>query len=665
MPKKPKFYGVRCGRTLGVFTSWKMCEASTKGWPNAKHKSFPSRAEAEAFSAAGGHEPAAAAPRSEGGARSADAASPSFAVGASCVLRGLVGGAKHNGKCVDVIVPLGRDAAHPFRVRVRLPCGDLIAVKPQNLEACAAAKPKNSTRGYFGGSGGGPSPPLPKNLDPEQRHAVDLATDSHTRHSIFLTGVAGTGKSRVIEDICALRSDDLNSARLVVVASTGVAALNVNGQTLHKFAGCGVPRTVGDFQKMWAKKARERWRTVDTLIFDEISMTSGTFLDELSKVVTAIRAPSAEYGGAATWRPNLPFGGIQLILTGDFLQLPPVFAGESTEHVMRVQAASKVVPFHDRGFAFESVAWKAAKLITIELKTNHRADNQVYAALLQKIRIGQIDDAVMSELQPLTMRKTRPDNIVAMKLVATNRESSVMNADELEKLDAMTHVYYEAIDAVHPVDEDKARGARNPRIREELLQSLFWDQCLARKTVSLRLDASVMLLKNHHTNKKLVNGSQGTVTGFKRNPVASGDDAAGVDHKLYPVVSFAYDDDGKTRTIEHHVVPETFDYVLPCFGTCVRTQVPLKLAWASTTHKAQGLSITYVDIDLKQFFADGQACTFPSLSFTRAPLTFLTTHTHSLSLSLSSPLRRRRSEPRERSTPCSITQPCESEVQNE
>ena len=151
MPKKPKFYGVRCGRTLGVFTTWKMCEASTKGWPNAKHKSFPSRAEAEAFSAAGGHEPAAAAPRSEGGARSADAASPSFAVGASCVLRGLVGGAKHNGKCVDVIVPLGRDAAHPFRVRVRLPCGDLIAVKPQNLEACAAAKPKNSIRGYFGG----------------------------------------------------------------------------------------------------------------------------------------------------------------------------------------------------------------------------------------------------------------------------------------------------------------------------------------------------------------------------------------------------------------------------------------------------------------------------------------------------------------------------------
>ena len=155
MPKKPKFYGVRCGRTLGVFTTWKMCEASTKGWPNAKHKSFPSRAEAEAFSAAGGHEPAAAAPRSEGGARSADAASPSFAVGASCVLRGLVGGAKHNGKCVDVIVPLGRDAAHPFRVRVRLPCGDLIAVKPQNLEACRAAAAAPRTMAGGGGASGG------------------------------------------------------------------------------------------------------------------------------------------------------------------------------------------------------------------------------------------------------------------------------------------------------------------------------------------------------------------------------------------------------------------------------------------------------------------------------------------------------------------------------
>ena len=364
MPKKPKFYGVQCGRTLGVFTTWTMCEASVKGWPKAKHKSFPTRAQAEAY--AGGAPvaapaPAAAAPRSEGAARSADAASPWLAVGASCLLRDLVRGAKYNGKRVDVIVPLGRDAVNPDRVCVRLPCGTSIAVKPQNLEACAAAQPKSPIRGYFGGGGGGPSPPqsVPKinrinldrarvqMLDPEQRRAVKLATHPHTRHSIFLTGVAGTGKSRVIEDICALRRDDLDSARLVVVASTGVAALNVNGRTLHKFAGCGVPRTVGDFQKMWASAVRERWRKVDTLIFDEISMTSGTFLDELSKVVTAIRAPSAKYSGAATWRPNLPFGGIQLILTGDFLQLPPVFARESSQHVMRVQVScASRLPLH-------------------------------------------------------------------------------------------------------------------------------------------------------------------------------------------------------------------------------------------------------------------------------------------------------------------------------
>jgi hypothetical protein len=471
----------------------------------------------------------------------------------------------------------------------------------------------------------------------------------------------------VIAEICARRRDDVDCARLVVVASTGVAALNVNGQTLHKFAGCGVPRRVSDFEKMWAKETRQRWRDVETLIFDEISMTSGTFLDALSKVVTEIRAPSRRYGGAKTWRPHLPFGGIQLILCGDFLQLPPVFARESTSHVMRVQAASDVVPFHNRGelsfiyryilrescsqfdslpltsstntlqgFAFESAAWKSANLTAVVLRTNHRAGNEAYAALLRKIRLGHVDVAVMRALHPLTVRKARPAGIVAMKLVATNRESSVINADELEKLDASTHVNYTARDAVHPDpvhpdDKDRARGAK-----AVLWKSAFWDECLARKTVELRLGASVMLLKNHATNRKLVNGSQGTVVGFKRNPsiAASGDDAAqaqGADHKLYPLVSFKCVDGDESDTIIHLAAPETFDYELPCFGRCVRVQVPLKLAWASTTHKAQGLSITYLDIDLGRFWGDGQACAFPSsvfklrcsLSITRAPLTFL------------------------------------------
>ena len=129
--------------------------------------------------------------------------------------------------------------------------------------------------------------------------------------NVFITGPAGTGKSVVLRKILAHFREKYSCREgcYVAVAPTGPTAISVGGQTIHSFAGCGVPKTAGDFDKCWEKFKRENWRKLHAIVIEEISMISGEFLDRLSTVVSMIR------------EDRQPFGGIQLILCGDFLQL--------------------------------------------------------------------------------------------------------------------------------------------------------------------------------------------------------------------------------------------------------------------------------------------------------------------------------------------------------
>ena len=461
-------------------------------------------------------------------------------------------------------------------------------------------------------------------LDTVQQRAVDIAMSGR---SMFLTGVAGTGKSAVIKEVRRRRAKHLAEGRFFIVASTGIAALQVGGSTLHSFAGCGVPRTMADFEKMWRGQPYvgsplKRWREAETIVFDEISMTCASFFQALSDMATAIRAPNPQsgYRGARSFRQGLPFGGIQLIITGDFLQLPPVFKdrgggggnrGREHDTVRRVQADAGVVPFISAGLCFESVAWKAAQLETIELTKNYRSRNAEYAALLTKIRVGDLTDDVMRDLRVLKTQQIDRNGVIATMLYATNKEADRKNVEEMNKLLVKTKHEYAAANKVEPCPKPPnfRGGTWNPIPVLEGSPPFtkgFWKDCLARDEIELRVGAAVMLIANPllpPAQGKIANGSQGTVLSFQTSDELEGDITE------YPVVEFEVLGDhppGCTKFI-FHVVPVEFEEIVPVYGRCIRVAVPLKLAWASTTHKAQGLSIKHLSVNLGRFFCEGQA----------------------------------------------------------
>eukprot|EP01063_Lacrimia_lanifica_P036848 TRINITY_DN7414_c0_g3_i1.p1 TRINITY_DN7414_c0_g3~~TRINITY_DN7414_c0_g3_i1.p1 ORF type:complete len:1094 (+),score=137.16 TRINITY_DN7414_c0_g3_i1:124-3405(+) len=484
-------------------------------------------------------------------------------------------------------------------------------------------------------------------LPSEELNADQLAAVAAVRRgeNVFITGPAGTGKSRVLKAIIAHLRAAHKREEWIVTAPTGTAAVALEGQTLHSFAGVGVPKHRKDFGRAWhaesekTKAGRPAWRALKALVVDEVSMLSAEFFDLLSDAVIGVRN---RYRGIEDARP---FGGVQLILCGDFLQLPPIpeKADAVAEAVARLQRqaarrrnGSTFNPedvFQNRGFTFQAAAWRDARLTVVVLKEVFRQREGDFISALHQIRDGRGGTAAVKALVHQCRRPLPPrsDGTRPTMLYSTNKDADAENELALRALpaDAEAAVYV-AVDEVQLIERDE--GGEEPidreeydeeAMREQLWNNSFWKDCRARKELALKVGAQVMLAKNEPREGQshpLVNGSRGVVIGFEPEPVpedaeetpaavtscdattshSTGEHTvpAETPRPKFPVVKFGQ----RTKL----VTPEEFSCEVLGLGKCVREAVPLRLAWAITTHKSQGMSLDYVVADLQGAFAEAQ-----------------------------------------------------------
>ncbi|XP_063113032.1 ATP-dependent DNA helicase PIF1 isoform X3 [Cavia porcellus] len=356
--------------------------------------------------------------------------------------------------------------------------------------------------------------------------------------SVFFTGSAGTGKSYLLKRILG----SLPPTGTVATASTGIAACHIGGTTLHAFAGIGSGQAPLAQCVALAQRpgVRQRWLSCQRLVIDEISMVEADLFDKLEAVARAVR------------QQQKPFGGIQLIICGDFLQLPPVTKGSQPPR-----------------FCFQARSWRRCVPVSLELTEVWRQADPTFISLLQAVRVGRCSDEVTQQLRATAAHKVGRDGIVATRLCTHQDDVALTNERQLQELPGEVHSF-KALDS-HP----------------ELAQTLD-AQCPVSQLLQLKLGAQVMLVKNLAVSRGLVNGARGVVVGFE------------AEGRGLPQVRFLC---GVTEIIhtDRWTVQATGSQVL------TRQQLPLQLAWALSIHKSQGMSLDCVEISLSRVFASGQA----------------------------------------------------------
>jgi len=355
--------------------------------------------------------------------------------------------------------------------------------------------------------------------------------------SVLLTGAAGTGKTYVLNQF--IRRSRREGKSIAITATTGLAATHLNGNTLHSWSGIGVRDELGHgfFQKL-SKARMDTILKTDILIVDEISMLHDFRLDMVEEVARTVR------GG------DRPFGGMQVVLSGDFFQLPPVSRHDS-------RAGS---------FVTASQAWASGAFTVCYLEKQYRqTDDDVYTEILNGIRAGFLTRNQLNSLQnragvvadPFTPRT---------RLLTTNADVDEINLEHLAELPGKVHEY-------------AMETSGSKQYVENLMRS-----CLAPQVLQLKKGAIVMCIKNSQ-EKKYVNGSLGTVIGFE----------AGSD---YPIVQLL-------NNREITMKPDTWELVDGEKRRAQLSQFPLRLAWAITVHKSQGMTLDAARIDLRRAFVEG------------------------------------------------------------
>ncbi|XP_038222808.1 ATP-dependent DNA helicase PIF1 [Zerene cesonia] len=370
-------------------------------------------------------------------------------------------------------------------------------------------------------------------LNPEQKRVLEACLGGK---NIFFTGSAGTGKSYLLKRIVAALPPDVT----MPTASTGVAACHIGGTTLHAFAGIGDGS--GTIEKLCEKALKlplvaQKWRKCKHLIIDEISMVDGAYFEKLEAVARHVR------------KNDKPFGGIQLILCGDFLQLPPVVDKTKT----------------GKRFCFQTSCWENCIDLCFELKEVHRQTDQEFISILNSIRIGRVTKEISERLVQTARQKIESDGILATRLCSHTNDSKMINNSKLRDLEGEEKVY-------SAQDSDNAT-------------SLLDMQTIAPTKLVLKIGAQVMLLKNINVNAGLVNGARGVVVKFDEG---------------LPVVRFKNKKEYTAKTERWYV--KNANGSLLC-----RRQVPLNLAWAFSIHKSQGLTLDCVEMSLSKIFEAGQA----------------------------------------------------------
>jgi ATP-dependent DNA helicase PIF1 len=364
--------------------------------------------------------------------------------------------------------------------------------------------------------------------------------------NIFVTGGAGSGKSYLLNFL----KRNYGHLGLEITASTGIAAVNIGGGTIHSWAGIGlanlpVDQIVANILSGKFSRTRRRIMQAKVLAIDEISMISAEVFEIIDQVFRRVR------------QNNSPMGGIQMLLFGDFLQLPPV---------------NRVGDFN---FCFNAPAWKNLELSTFQLEEIFRQKDQKFVRILNNLRFGKID---AKDRQVLESRlNVKDENSIIRPTILTTHNVKVekINSEELKKIprEEITH------EAEYFGQPDKVDFLKK--------------NCLASQFLRLKVGAQVMMIKNTYQKDGIINGSLGIVRSFSSK-------------KSYPVVEFA---NGKSMTIgpEEWLV-ERYDEDKKIIVTDAKTnQVPLILAWAMTIHKSQGLTLDKISCDLSDVFSPGQA----------------------------------------------------------
>lgn len=357
-----------------------------------------------------------------------------------------------------------------------------------------------------------------------------------TGESVLLTGPAGAGKTFVLNQF--IRIAKSQGKHVSVTATTGLAATHLGGTTIHAWAGIGVQDHLpGGFAEHVSKGRREIIEKTDVLVIDEISMLHDYRLDMVDEACRLVR------------RKDEPFGGIQIIMSGDFFQLPPVNRDDSRMG----------------GFVVHSNAWDELDPTICYLEEQHRQDDEVLLDILNALRAG---DVRRHHAEKLLSRVgiDAPEDTVLTELHTVNLDVDRINEARLDSLSG-DELFYTQV----------TTGATN--YVESLQRSV-----LAPEVLRLKKGALVMAVKNA-PDRKYANGSIGTVIDFE--PATE-----------YPIVEFR---NGRTVSMQ----PDTWELRDGDKKRASITQIPLRLAWAITVHKSQGMTLDAARIDLRKAFVEG------------------------------------------------------------
>ncbi|NND05587.1 MAG: AAA family ATPase [Saprospiraceae bacterium] len=385
---------------------------------------------------------------------------------------------------------------------------------------------------------------------------IELSEDFHevldqlemTHDHLFITGRAGTGKSTLLQ---VFRKS--TQKKSVVLAPTGVAALNVRGQTIHSFFG--FPPRLLSAKDIKKSKMRHLFNSLEVLVIDEISMVRADLLDHIDLTLRFNRDI------------DRPFGGVQMVFFGDLFQLPPVVATPFEQEYFRT--------IYDSPYFFSAKVLKEFTLHTIELHQVYRQEEKRFVDLLDCIRRGDIDEDILEELNERVNEDLDEDQAGAITLTARNHVAKAINTKALQVLPSSPHVY-----------RAKVTGQFNPR--------LYPTEVL----LILRIGAQVMFIKNDPA-KRYVNGTIGKIVNLNTDRiVVQISHAEGKKEIEVPKEEW--------EILKYKRVGNTGDIAAETIGSFI--QYPLKLAWAVTIHKSQGKTFDQVEIDLgRGAFEHGQA----------------------------------------------------------
>ena len=378
--------------------------------------------------------------------------------------------------------------------------------------------------------------------------------------NVFITGAPGAGKTYVLNEF--ITNARTRGASVAVTASTGIASTHINGQTIHSWSGVGVARELNDqLLRLIRSRRRRKIQSTDILVIDEVSMLHAWLFDMVDRVCREIRHSTE------------PFGGLQVVLSGDFFQLPPV---TRSWHGDQMPISPALEAEHQRyaragknpdGFVTDSLVWDELNPVICYLTEQHRQDDGSLLTVLTDIREGSVTDEDHGVLAA-RLGAQPADSEVAVHLFPVNRQADGFNDLRLAGISEQPHEFH-------------AESSGPANLLERLKKNM-----LAPEQLVLKTGAAVMALRND-TEHQFVNGSIGTVVGFEQENKGG-----------WPIVHF---ENGHTVTMR----PAAWQMMDGETVLASVNQVPLRCAWAITIHKSQGMTLDRAVMDLRRTFAPG------------------------------------------------------------